>query len=39
MQQGGVKVNDEKVDEIEAKISAEAGTVIQAGKRKFIKIK
>ncbi|MHB1256271.1 MAG: tyrosine--tRNA ligase [Dethiobacteraceae bacterium] len=39
MQQGGVKVNDEKVDEIEVKISAAAGTVIQAGKRKFIKIK
>ncbi len=39
IQQGGVKVNDEKVDEIEAKISAAAGTVIQAGKRKFIKIK
>jgi len=39
IQQGGVKVNDEKVDEIEAKISTAAGTVIQAGKRKFIKIK
>lgn len=39
VQQGGVKVNDERVDEIEAMIPAEAGTVIQAGKRKFVRIK
>jgi len=39
VQQGGVKVNDERVDEIEAMIPAETGTVIQAGKRKFVRIK
>lgn len=38
IQQGGVKVNDEKVDDIDARIPADPGTVIQAGKRKFIKI-
>jgi len=39
VQQGGVKVNDERIDEIEAMIPVEVGTVIQAGKRKFARIK
>ena len=39
IQQGGVKVNDQKIDGIDTKILATPGTIIQAGKRKFIKIK
>ena len=33
---GGVKVDDEKVDEIDANIPAVTGTVIPASKRKFV---
>lgn len=39
IQQGGVKVNDGKVEEIEAMVSTKAGTVIQVGKRKFARIR
>ena len=39
IQQGGVKVNDNKVDDIDAKIPVAPGTIIQAGKRKFAKLK
>ncbi len=38
IRQGGVKVNGEKVDSIEAEIEVRSGTVIQAGKRKFIRL-
>lgn len=38
VQQGGVKVNGEKLEDINAEIPAEAGTIVQAGKRKFIRI-
>ena len=37
--QGGVKVDGEKIDDLDAEISAITGTVIQVGKRKYIKIK
>jgi tyrosyl-tRNA synthetase len=38
IQQGGVRVNGEKTEDIEAMIPAVPGTVIQAGKRKYIRI-
>jgi tyrosyl-tRNA synthetase len=38
IQQGGVKVNDEKIDDFNAMIDIQSDTVIQAGKRKFAKI-
>ncbi len=38
LQQGGVKVNGVKTADIEAVIPPESGTVIQAGKRKYVKI-
>lgn len=36
--QGGVKVNNEKVNEITSKIDLTKESIIQAGKRKFIKV-
>ncbi|WP_157729415.1 tyrosine--tRNA ligase [Tumebacillus algifaecis] len=39
VQQGGVKINEEKVDAADAQIELADGMVIQAGKRKFAKIK
>jgi tyrosyl-tRNA synthetase len=38
IQQGGVKVDGEKVDSIDAVIPVQPGTIIQAGKRKFIRL-
>jgi len=37
--QGGVRVDSEKVDDVEAEIVAEPGLVVQVGKRKFIRLK
>ncbi len=39
VQQGGVKVNGEKLEDINAEIPAVADTIIQAGKRKFMRLK
>lgn len=39
IQQGGVKINDKKVDDPTAVIKLEKGMVIQVGKRRFAKIK
>ncbi len=38
IQQGAVKINDEKVSDPKATITPEAGMIIRAGKRKFAKI-
>lgn len=38
VQQGAVKVNEEKVADINAAVKVEAGMVVQVGKRKFAKI-
>ncbi|HYC79554.1 MAG TPA: S4 domain-containing protein, partial [Candidatus Binatia bacterium] len=39
VQQGGVKLNDQVVKELDGKLNLEPGQIVQAGKRKFIKIK
>jgi tyrosyl-tRNA synthetase len=39
VQQGGVKLNDQVINEWDAKLDVEDGQIIQAGKRKFIRIK
>ena len=39
IEQGGVKIDGEKVDSIEAVIEVEEGMIVQVGKRKFIKLK
>ena len=39
IQQGGVRVNGEKIDDINAVIPAVPGTVVQVGKRRFIRLK
>jgi tyrosyl-tRNA synthetase len=39
VQQGGVKLNDQVVTEWDAKLDIESGQVLQAGKRKFMKLK
>lgn len=39
IQQGGVKINEEKVSNIDEKIIVEDGTVVRAGKRKFLRLK
>ncbi|MGC5327550.1 tyrosine--tRNA ligase [Brevibacillus sp. SYSU BS000544] len=38
VQQGAVKVNEEKITDINASVKLEEGTVVQVGKRKFAKI-
>jgi tyrosyl-tRNA synthetase len=38
IQQGGVKVNGARITDLAAELPAEPGTVIQVGKRRFIKI-
>lgn len=38
VQQGAVKVNEEKVGDINASVKVEEGTVVQVGKRKFAKV-
>ncbi|PZD93819.1 tyrosine--tRNA ligase [Paenibacillus sambharensis] len=39
VQQGAVKINEEKIDDPNAAITPKSGDVIQVGKRKFAKIK
>ncbi|MFD2370870.1 tyrosine--tRNA ligase [Brevibacillus sp. GCM10020057] len=39
VQQGAVKVNEEKVDDINRTVKLEDGMVVQVGKRKFAKVK
>jgi tyrosyl-tRNA synthetase len=39
IQQGGVRINQEKVTDIQAQIQVEDGMVVQVGKRKFAKVK
>lgn len=39
VKQGAVKINEEKVSDIDAQILLEQGMVVQVGKRKFMKIK
>jgi len=38
IQQGGVRVDGEKVDDIDARIPLRDGMVVQVGKRKFAKV-
>jgi len=38
IQQGGVKVDGEKADSIDAEVIWKPGTIIQAGKRKFVRL-
>jgi tyrosyl-tRNA synthetase len=38
VEQGGVKIDGEKVDSIESEIEGKDGMVIQVGKRKFVKL-
>jgi len=39
VEQGGVKINDKKIKDWEAKIGLKNGIIIQVGKRKFLKVK
>jgi tyrosyl-tRNA synthetase len=39
IQQGGVKINQEKVEDPQATITLEDGMIVQAGKRKFARVK
>jgi tyrosyl-tRNA synthetase len=39
VQQGGVKINEEKIEDVQEQISVENGMVVQVGKRKFAKVK
>jgi tyrosyl-tRNA synthetase len=39
IQQGGVKVNELKLEDLNAELSPQDGDIIQVGKRKFMKIK
>ncbi len=38
VQQGGVKINGEKIDDAETQIKLENGMILQVGKRKFAKV-
>ncbi|MCK0471301.1 tyrosine--tRNA ligase [Halalkalibacter sp. APA_J-10(15)] len=38
IQNGGVKINEEKVSDVQLQVELEDGLVIQVGKRKFVKI-
>ncbi|WP_100373786.1 tyrosine--tRNA ligase [Bacillus sp. FJAT-45037] len=38
VQNGGVKVNEEKVEDVQAQIQIEDGLIVQVGKRKFAKL-
>ncbi|GAF64279.1 tyrosyl-tRNA synthetase [Bacillus sp. TS-2] len=38
IQNGGVKINTEKVTDVQMQVDIEAGLIIQVGKRKFVKI-
>jgi tyrosyl-tRNA synthetase len=37
--QGGVRVNDEKVEDINARIEPRDGTIVRVGKRRFVQIR
>ena len=39
IKQGAVKINDEKIEDLDYKLQPNDGIVIKAGKRKFLKIK
>lgn len=39
IQQGGVRINQEKITDIQAEITIEDGMIVQVGKRKFAKVK
>ncbi len=39
IQQGGVRINQEKVTELNAQIEVQEGMIVQVGKRKFAKVK
>ncbi|WP_052330254.1 tyrosine--tRNA ligase [Thermicanus aegyptius] len=39
VQQGAVRINEEKVDGITAEVQVEDGMIVQVGKRKFVRIK
>ena len=39
IQQGAVKVDDERIGEINARVPVENGTIVQVGKRKFASVK
>jgi tyrosyl-tRNA synthetase len=39
VQQGAVKINEQKVEDIHSEIQVESGMIVQVGKRKFAKIK
>lgn len=38
IQQGGVKINEEKIEDVQAQISVTEGMIVQVGKRKFAKV-
>lgn len=38
IQQGGVKINEEKIEDVQARIQVEDHMIVQVGKRKFAKI-
>ncbi|MBP1932923.1 tyrosine--tRNA ligase [Ammoniphilus resinae] len=38
VQQGGVRINEEKVEDVNAQIAVQEGMVVQVGKRKFAKV-
>ena len=39
IQQGGLKINDEPVKDINHMVTPEAGMIIRAGKKKIVKVK
>ncbi|WP_018130769.1 tyrosine--tRNA ligase [Effusibacillus pohliae] len=39
IQQGGVRINSQKIDDVDARIELEDGMILQVGKRKFAKIR
>ena len=39
IQQGGLKINDEPVKDINHRVTPEAGMIIRAGKKKIVKVK
>lgn len=39
IEQGGIRINDEKISEAQAMVTLAVGDIIKAGKRKFIRIK
>ena len=39
VQQGGVRINGERVDDVNAQVSPVDGMILQVGKRKFARLK